>query len=588
MQDKDVYSYIKNEEETFRSTPIEVIDGYSWNMYEHIRKSTLYKNSVFVSGQTDTKPFRNIVIPIVNLQYRATGFDVKDIELYVDQIRNYYKSFLVRKAHDRWAVEEEIDTFIDEVVESYVDFGGTLIKNLKGEVKPEVVPLQRLAFCDQTDLLGGSICERHFFTPPFLMEMVKKGWDKDVVETAIKNSQKTKRSTNYKDSQVPNNQIEVYELHGILPISFLEPENKEIEFTRQVQIVTFYRNDENKVIGSTFFKGREKESIYDGILRDPIFGRALGRGGIEELFQPQIWNNYSAIRLKEMLDAAAKIIFQTADKRFHAMNNLERVDNNEILIHEPGKPLTQVNTTAVNANLFDNAMADWESHGRIIGSASDPVLGETPKSGTPFRLQALVTAQGLSLHEYRKGKIATFLDRVWRKTVIPGLVKDLSKGKEFLATLDLDELEEITERVVTNQANKMVKDRILSGGLILPGEVDEFKEKVRQDFRKGGTKRFLKILKDEFKDTPLAVRISIVGKQSNLPQITEKLSNVFAQIIANPAILQNKTTRKIFDKILETSGLSPLDFADLSSPSGQVPPQPIPQATRQPAPLTLQ
>ena len=164
-----VYDYIKNEEQTFRSTPITVIDGWDWNMYDHVRKSTLYKNSVYMGGQTDSKPFRNIIIPIVNLQYRATGFDVKDIELYVDEAKNYYKSFLLRKFHDRWAMEEEIDTFIDEVIESYVDYGGALIKNLKGEVKPEVVPLQRLAFVDQTDLLGGSICERHFFSPDFLM-----------------------------------------------------------------------------------------------------------------------------------------------------------------------------------------------------------------------------------------------------------------------------------------------------------------------------------------------------------------------------------------------------------------------------------
>ncbi|MCH8094301.1 MAG: hypothetical protein IH953_06875 [Chloroflexi bacterium] len=216
--------------------------------------------------------------------------------------------------------------------------------------------------------------------------------------------------------------------------------------------------------------------------------------------------------------------------------------------------------------MFNEAMASWENHARVTGSASDPVLGEEPKSGTPFRLQALVTAQGLSVHEYRKGKIATFFDRVWSKTIIPNLVKDLLKGKEFLANLDADELEEIAERVVTNQANKFVKERILSGGLILPGEVDEFKEKAKESFRKGGNKRFLKIIKDEFKDTPLAVKINIVGKQAYLAQMTDKLSGVLQQIIANPAILQNKVARKIFDKILEGSGLSPIEFADIGQP----------------------
>jgi hypothetical protein len=206
---QDAYQYIIGEETNF-SNPITVIDGYDWNFKDHVRKTTLYKNSVFLGGQDDNKPFRNIIIPIVNLQYRATGFDVKDIELYVDEVKNYFKSFLVRKYHDKWAREEEIDTFIDEMVESYVDYGGALTKNLKGEAKPEAVPLQRLAFCDQTDLLGGSICEKHFYSPEFLMDMVKKGWDKDSVEMAI-NVSENRKKVGDEEFDVPDNYVAVYE-----------------------------------------------------------------------------------------------------------------------------------------------------------------------------------------------------------------------------------------------------------------------------------------------------------------------------------------------------------------------------------------
>ena len=69
-----------------------------------------------------------------------------------------------------------------------MDFGGALIKSLPKEPKPEVVPLQRLAFCDQTNLLGGAICEKHFFLPDELKEMLgihAREDRKKVIESAM-------------------------------------------------------------------------------------------------------------------------------------------------------------------------------------------------------------------------------------------------------------------------------------------------------------------------------------------------------------------------------------------------------------------
>jgi len=597
MQYQNVYSYILGEEQTFRTAPITVYEGYEWSFYEHVRRTILYKNSTYAgyrsgrgySNRDLNKPFFNIILPILNLQYRATGFDVKDIELYVDEVKSYFKSFLVRKFHDRWAREEEIDTFIDECIESYVDFGGSLIKQLPKEPKPEVVPLQRIAFCDQTKLLGGAICEKHFFLPDELKDMEKKGWEH--IDEIIELAQPYKEETynRYKRVDTPTKYIEVYELHGILPENWLKDgEDKKVtDYVRQMQIVAFYKTKKEKK-GITLFRGKETKPIYDAVIRDPIFGRALGRGGAEELFQPQVWVNYSVLRMKGMLDAASKVIYQTADKTFHAQNNLERVDNNEILIHDAGKPLTQINTFTPNVRLFESSLAQWNAQAKTIGSATEGISGEQPKSGTPFASLELTTAEAHSLHEYRKGKIATAFDRIWRNWIIPFIGKEIIKGQEFLAELDLDELEEVTEKIVINQANKMVKERILKGQLVSQPEVDAFKEKVREEFKKGGTKRFLKILKGEFKDLPFSVKINIVGKQAYLPQTTEKLVNVFRQIVANPAILQNKGAAKLFNQILESSGLSPLDFTDFTKPQ-TVQPQlqaaPQPQAAQITAPL---
>ena len=89
---KDIFDFVIEQEAGF-SKPISLVDGWNWNWKTHIRRSLLYKNSQFEEANDDRKdrPFKNIVRPILNVQYRTEGFDVKDIELYV---RNFTKTGL--------------------------------------------------------------------------------------------------------------------------------------------------------------------------------------------------------------------------------------------------------------------------------------------------------------------------------------------------------------------------------------------------------------------------------------------------------------------------------------------------------------
>ena len=577
---QDIFSYIKTEEANYQSLPIQISEGYEWSMFKHIKLTLLYKASKFETGNTDNKPFRNIMRPILNLQYRAEGFDVKDIVLFVNSAKNYYKSFLVRKYHDKWARDNSIDTFIDDMVESYVDFGGALLKNVNDK-KPEVVPLQRIAFCDQTDILSGPICERHAYSPDQLKEMEKQGWGDEKKGATIGIDELITLSKGYKQdnqtgkkSKTPGRYIEIYELHGMFPEWWLDKNNSD-KFIRQLHIVAFYQKEGGEKQGVCLYKGREKELIYKFIARDKIYGRALGFGGAEEMFESQVWVNYDIIRIKDMLDAASKVIFQTADRTFAKRNKLKNLDNLEILTTEDGKTVSQINTTPVNIRLFENSIVEWEDSARTIGAATESIMGEQPKSGTPFKLQELVTAESHSLHEYRKGKLATFLDEVYRDWIIPYIAKEINQGQEFIAELDLEEMQGIADSIVTNEANKIIKEKILNGELVEKEEIEKYKQQVRDNFRKGGDKKFIKILEKEMEDTPIDVFVSIVGKQKYLAQITDKLVNVFRQIIASPTILDDPRMGKIFNQILEASGLSPIDFYQSPKQQIQQPAMPV-------------
>lgn len=571
------YEYIKSEEASFKTTPVPITDGYEWNMYEHIRRSFLYKHSKFWKGKDDgNRPFKNIVRPILNVAYRTEGFDVTDIVPYVDDAKNFYKSFLVKKYHPRWARENDLDTFIDDLVESYVDYGLALVKNVN-DVRPEVVPLTRLAFADQTDILSGAICEKHYYSIPQIQEMKGK-WDSDMIDELIVMSKFEKTVGQTGTAKTPNKYIEIYELHGTFPETWLKDDGNPDVYTPQMHIVAYYQTEFDENAGITLFKGKEPKPIYKALQRDKIFGRACGFGGVEELFEPQTWTNYSEIQLKEMLDQATLMLLQTGDKKFAERTKITNLPKGSIL--SPDQPITQIAIQPYNKVAFDNAVIEWENHAMTMGSATEGSLGKNPVSGTPFALQNLIVQEGNGLHEYRQGKIATFVGEIYRDWILDYLVAQMNKGDKWLEELTLDEMQWVADKVALNEGNKAMLQAIIDGEPIIAEEIDLVEQTAKDAFLQSGNRKFVEVVKDELKDIPVDVAINIVGKQKDLAQMTDKLVNIFRTIVSAPQILQDKGMADLFNQIIEASGLNPVDFSSFAKV--QLPAQNSPAISTEP------
>lgn len=596
-----IFDYITSQEAMYKK-PIPLTGNWHWSMKDHLETSFLYINTQLKTGKDDFKPIKNITRPILNLQHRTEDIEVKDVQIYVDDPSKYHLSFLVKKFHDDvFVVENDIDTFFDELNVSRIDFGAGLSKQLNLP-RPEVVPLQSIVFCDQTDILSGPIGIKHYYSPDQLLEMEKVGWGQEKngatisLQDLITLSREEKKNVDQygQTAETPGRYIEIYEVHGNLPKKFADRTDDTGKYETRLFICAFYqKKNSQEQQGVILYTAPEKESPFKLIKRDPIHGRALGMGGAEELFEAQVWVNYDQKRMLDMLDAASKTILITNDATLKAKHpgGLKDLDNLEILEETPEGNTRQLDTFPRNLKLFEQDVDKWEAHAQQMGAANDSIMGETPPSGTPFKLQELVTQESHGLHEYRRQQYAKHLEEIYVDWIIPHITRQITKGAKFLSDLSIDDLQYVTECIVRNKVNAKIKDMMIKKGEI-PSEEDKalIEEVVRADFKQKGTKHFIEILKGEFQDAPLAVKVSVAGKTKNLARMTDKIVNIFRFAFSNPQgfaqVMQIPGMAKSFNQILEFSGLSPADFTGLDEMAKPPQEEPTPSPEEmQPAPV---
>ena len=596
---KNIYDYITQEEIEF-AKGIDIL-GWNWSMADHTKTSFFYKHGRLLNGNDDDTPVKNITKPILNMQYWAEDIDVKDIVLYVENEDKYHFSFLIKKYHDDvFLRENNLDTLLDEINQSRIDYGGGLIMDT-GKAIPQRMELETIVFCNQSDMLSSPIGFKMYFSPSDLQAMEERGWgDKSkgathTIEEAIilsRNQGGADGAGNIKNPvKTIGKYIQVYVVIGLMPEMYLD-DSKSEKYVYQMQVNCFYQSKdidgkENKQ-GITLLALKCKNP-FKLIKRDPIFGRALGFGGAEELFEPQAWTTYNEIQKKEMMDAASKVIHITDDETFYARNrNLKNVQNNEVLLRASNTTVGQMDTYPRNINLVEKSINEWQEYAQVVGGAPNPLMGAEPAAGTPFKLQDLVVRTGKSQHDWRMGQYAKFIEEMYRDIIIPYIVKEITKGKKFLSSLSLEEMQKVVESVIKNQMNKLKKDVILGGQIFPVEQEEEFKVKMKEEFMKDNNK-FIEILKDEFKDALINIKINVANKQKNLSAMTDKIVGIMRQAFStyDPntktfAIFDDPRMAKMLNQILEYSDMSPLNFDSYLPQKSQVVQQPVSQPANKP------
>ena len=588
-----IFSYITQEETSYQTRAIQLGDNWEWNMRDHLTLSFHMKHGKYLNISNDPRtkpPFQNIVLPILEFRYAAEDRDVKDIIFETEEPEKQHLSFLIKKYWDDvFTIENNLDEFLDDAVEDKVDYGGVLVQKGAGAV-PEVIFLQTIAFCDQTDILGGPIGFKFNFSPKALKLKAKIGWgDKNkgadiTIEELITMASKEKDSDSTTDveqkNQTTGKNIEVYVVRGTLPSAYLKGDDMK-NLTDQVQVVGFYWDEKNMKHGVTLYKSKETESVLKFHAPKKIFGRALGWGGVEALLDPQIWSNFAEIHKNNLLKSASKNRLFTDDDAYSSRNRIQDMENDEITVidKESKYGIRQIPVGTVNIQLFDNRVAELEQHAQKLAGVTDPLLGRQPPAGTPFRLQERVVFEGKKPHERTAGKFDKFVEEIMNDWVIPHMTREITKGKVFLSTLTSDQMEYILQRVPRNRAIKTQWEQVLSGQI--PEDLEVLTEKEKQNLLQNGNQHILEILKDEFKNVRMKVKVRVSSKQKDMAQFTDKLVNVLRQYLTlPPEVKSDPVTVELLSQILEASGISPASLGKFATAFAQTPQ--VPEETTKP------
>ena len=575
-----LYELVKRMEKDDQFGETTISKYVSFNLRETIEKIEAYLNSKFTSGDDPTRPFFNIVTAAVNIWFRATDIDRKNIRIKANKSEQYVTSFLATILLQEWLKKNDWGVFLNEWGRTLARYGSAVAKFVEkeGQLFSEVVPWNRI-ICDSVDFEKNIKIEKLWLTPAELRK--NKNYDQELVKELLDNLA-VRRTMDGRNKDSKSDYILLYEVHGELPLSYLTDDEKDDdEFVQQMHVISFQdKKDFKETSAHTLVRGREANDPYfiTHLIKED--GRTLAIGAVEHLFETQWMVNHSQKQIKDQLDLASKLLFQTSDGNFVGQNVLTSIENGDILIHSLNQPLTQISNTP-NIAAMQSFTQQWQALGNQINGISEAMAGVNPPSGTAWRLQNALLQESHSLFELMTENKGLAIEEMLRKYVIPNLRKKLNNSDEIAAILEEHQIKQLDMMYVPNEAkrrvNQKIKQTILNGQIYDPTQQSEDLAATEQELKNTlsslGNQRFIKpsdiqskTWKDILKDIEWELEIDVTGESADSRAVMETLTTVLQTIASNPNVLQDPTTKMLLGRILNESGaISPIELQSIQS-----------------------
>lgn len=566
-----------------------------FSQYDTIQQIGAYLNSVHISGETDElgrdKPFYNISVAAANVWQRATDIDRSNIKIRATNASGWLDSFVATVLLREWMRRARFGVYLNDWGRTLARYGSAVTKVVRSEGQLHInkVSWDNL-ICDPVDFNANPKIEVIELTQAELRRRVTtNGYDSAKVDALI-DSLTTRRTLDRQTKDTKSDYIRLYEVHGNLSKWLLTHEDSDIpRYVQQMHVISFVE----KKTGSRKKEYEDFTLVQAEEPRDPYRithlieedGRSLSIGAVEHLFQAQWMVNHSKKMVKDTLDIASLLLFQTAEGSMVGKNVLTDMVTGGILVKGKDDPngLTQINTAKPDIVGFENYASSWKMLGNEITGVSEAMLGAAPKSGTAWRTTEALLNESHSLFELMQENKGLALEDLLREEILPFIRETmLDNPDEISAILEQHEIHQIDSAWIKSKSlreagRRQIVDKLLKDEMptqeAYDQDVNNTRNQLQDTLKNLGNKRFFKpsevsekTWKEQFKDLEWEVEVDITGEQRNIQEAMTTLDTAL-KVIVTPGFAENEQAKAVVGKILELSGsMSPVEYGAIPSP----------------------
>lgn len=587
--ENSIYELVKRQENLWILGNVKVSKYVYQYFWDDINIIEAYLNSKHITGAQDSlgrdKPFFNIVLAARNIWYRATDLDRKNVIAKPTRAKDDIASILFTAHLQKWMEEENFGQYLNNwglYLASYNSAVTKFVENSDG-LHINVIPWNHI-ICDVLNFEQNPVIEVLELTQDELRQ--NKNYDQEIVEKLI-NSQVQRRTADWQIKELKPNYVRLYEVHGRMPLSWLTGDDKDkTEYVQQMHVISYTAGkSEGGFDAFTLYSGQEKKQPYVLTQLIPaVDGSVSLMGAVKSLFDAQWMTNHTVKAIKDQLDLASKLIFQTNDPSFANQNALENIEVGQIMIYAEGKnPLQQVQNNSHDISALQSYMEEWKRMAQEATSTPPVMLGMATGSSTQaFRREAFLAQQAQQNFDIMRQNKALALEFMMEEFITPYLIKQLNNSNEIAVELGSYGIDKIDRKYVMNESaksyNKKVIDAVLNDQWDNMPNLQQEQQSVQNSIQDMGNTRFISpsevstdTWRKYFNDFEPNIKYEIGDENKDQNMTLSNLNAVFATIATNPMILQNPQAKLIFNKILEEVGVvSPAELDALPQPAPQM------------------
>lgn len=577
---------------------IDLVDGLKFSQKDEIKMIEYYSNDTYLFAEEGDeykkRPFMQILNAICDVENSAKDIDSKDIQITADEANHYLESWLLSKDIYVWMKETNFAKTLNDMRDTHTRYGSLLVKKvIKDKVLTIELPEWKNTLTNQVNIIKGAIVETHWMTASEISKMTE--W-KNIDQVLDKMKEK---GSSYR--------VPIYEIRGeFSKATFKDCDGKiptakdEKEFSYQLYYIAGEPIESGK--GTPDYNSfiplyweDDTERVYKYLARKPKAGRSFGVGVFKEGEHAQIGTNDAILKQHRAMEYTTKVLKQTASKKLKGRNLLSEADNGTVLEIEQDKPLLDLNLLPSGGlTQYNNVIVQWYDQLQKVTSAYAAQRGDTPPSGTPFRLQATILQQSNSVFKTLQQELGIFITEIIEDWIMPYLATRLNQEHILAYDFSPEELKEIDNKFTAKHANQRAIDAILSGKLVTQEEYDGWIENYDEFIKQTKSQRFIQIPKDFYKNLKVKVTVNVTGEQRNKAATLETIANFYQLYMSNPAAATDPVAQQLLSKGLELSGagISPIQIAsainDKQKKDAETMEQNASMQMPTPTPMTLQ